>query len=188
MLGPDVDNLMLVTLGTSVLMMVIVLGGSLAMYARYYRRVPANQALIVTTPAGPRVAMSGGGILVYPVINSAEVIDLSFRALTIDLKGVKTKDDVRVDVTAAFRLRVGATAEDILTVGRTVGCARAIDPTALRELFGSRCTNALTAAVRATRHADLRVELEDRALQELGSDLSGYVADGLGIESVEKVD
>lgn len=118
--------------------------GMLLLAARFYRRVKANEALVVTTPSGTRVHRNGA--VVYPRINTAEIVDLSEKVITITRSGrdaLGTKDGARVDIEVTFALHVKETTEDIIRAATKVGAARIADPKALGELFDARLGQAV---------------------------------------------
>jgi hypothetical protein len=104
--------------------------GVFAIVARFYRQVEQGKALIVNTMASePKVLFTGG--VVYPVVNRAEVMDLSVKTIDIDRRGKEgliCNDNIRADINVTFFVRVNKTRDDVLKVAQSIGCARASDP------------------------------------------------------------
>src|SRR5215212_5359845 len=115
----------------------VVLLGMLALLARFYRQVEQGRALIINTvKKEPVVAFTGA--VVYPIINRAEVMDLSVKTIDIDRRGKEgliCNDNIRADINVTFFVRVNKTVEDVLKVAQSIGCARASDHGTLKELF-----------------------------------------------------
>lgn len=165
--------------------------GTVAVIATSYRRVEQGQALIVSGLRGePRVAR--GGAMVYPLLQRAERIDLSVRKLVIERAGahaLSCRDNIRADVRAAFFLRVGGSAEEILQVARSVGSERASRPETLEELFAAKLADALASVARQLDFEQLLSERElfrDRVIEVIGRDLGGFVLDGVALERLEQ--
>ena len=75
--------------------------------------------------AEPVVAFTGA--VVYPIINRAEVMDLSVKTIDIDRRGKEgliCNDNIRADINLTFFVRVNKTVEDVLKVAQSIGCAR----------------------------------------------------------------
>lgn len=165
--------------------------GTVAVIATSYRRFAQGQALIVSGLRGePRVAL--GGAMVYPLLQRAEVLDLSVRKLVIEragARGLVCHDNIRADVRAAFFLRVGGAAEDVLAVARSVGCERAARQETLEELFAAKFADALASVARQLDFEQLLSERElfrDKVIEVIGRDLGGFVLDGLALEQLEQ--
>ena len=103
----------------------VLLLGTLAMVARFYRQVEQGRALIVNTMRHePVVAFTGA--IVVPIINRAEVMDLSVKTIDIDRRGKEgliCNDNIRADINVTFFVRVNKTRDDVLKVAQSLGCA-----------------------------------------------------------------
>jgi uncharacterized membrane protein YqiK len=161
------------------------------MLGRLIVRVPQGKALVVNrVRAEPTVHFSD--TVVLPIVNRAELIDVSVVPITIVRRGRESifcRDDERADMEVTFYLRVNPTAEDVLRVARSVGCARAATPEAMRQLFEARFTHAMQTVVRALTFAECLTErerLKDQIIQIVGSDLEGYVLSDLAIGTFDR--
>ena len=70
------------------------------------------------------------GAVVYPIINRAEIMDLSVKTIDIDRRGKEgliCNDNIRADIKVTFFVRVNKTVDDVLKVAQSIGCARASD-------------------------------------------------------------
>ncbi|HEY0133405.1 MAG TPA: SPFH domain-containing protein [Nannocystis sp.] len=178
-----------IILTVTVAVTALVLGLNFAMIARWYRRVPANAVLVVTSQQGVRVLRRGGVVL--PIIHGAESLDLGPR--TIDIRrvgreGIVCRDNIRVDVTATFTLAVRDSVEDITKIARSIGCAGASDPEVLRKLFTVRLEDAVREVLRNHDYAkilSLRSELRDQILDNLGEAIDGFELKAVALGPLE---
>lgn len=158
---------------------------------RCWRPVTSGQALIIHRTQGePRVSRTGA--LVLPIIQRAEVLDLSVRAIVIERRGKEgatCADGLRAEVKVTFLARVNDTTEDILRVARTIGCARAAEPATLDELFGAKFAEAIKTVTARLEFEELylrRDAFKDAVMQQIGPDLNGYVLDDAAIDYLEQ--
>ncbi len=179
---------LLVVLGGVTLLAVVALGVTVA---ASHRRVEQGKALIVSGLRGePRVSFTGA--LVIPILERAEVLDLSVKRLVIERTGVHglvCHDNIRADVRAAFFLRVSQIREDVLKVARSLGCARASQQETLEELFAAKLADALASVARQLDFEQLLSEREhfrDMVIEVIGRDLNGFVLDDLALERLEQ--
>jgi uncharacterized membrane protein YqiK len=183
-------NEQLMIISAAVGAMFIIMIGMLVMFKSFFVRVKPNEALIVTTPNGKRVFPTGG--MVFPIMQSAEPIDLSIKTLRIERRAANallTKDDERVEVDIVVTMRVNQTNEDMLKVAERIGCAKTYEQKTIEDLFTASFTSAVLEVVRYFTANDLdrnRSEAEDKILQVIGSDLQGYVIEKLALERVAK--
>jgi len=164
--------------------------GVALLVTRLRRRVDRGVAIVIHRAGRTRVSFDD--VLVWPVLERAETVDLALRTVELDHRGkdgLRCRDAIRVDLTLVFHLRVNRCAEDVLRVADTVGCARASDPQMLRELFAARFTEASKVVARRRDFDDLhddRLRFKDELLATIGRDLNGYVLDDLAITHLEQ--
>ena len=165
--------------------------GFLAMVARFYRQVEQGRALIVNTMRSePVVAFTGA--IVIPIINRAEVMDLSVKTIDIDRRGKEgliCNDNIRADINVTFFVRVNKTRDDVLKVAQSLGCARASDGKALEELFTAKFAEALKTVGKHFNFDQLytkRDEFKDKIIEVIGKDLNGFVLDDAAIDYLEQ--
>jgi uncharacterized membrane protein YqiK len=101
-IGPEVHGMRweLMLAGGGFVLMLLFVG----MVARCYRRVEQGKALIVTG-LGPEPRVSLTGALVYPILQKAEVLDISVKKIVIELIGPRAlicRDDIRANLEASF--------------------------------------------------------------------------------------
>jgi uncharacterized membrane protein YqiK len=170
---------------------VFVLFGLLALLARFYRQVDQGRALVINTMrSDPVVAFTGA--VVYPIINRAEVMDLSVKTIDIDRRGKEgliCNDNIRADINVTFFVRVNKTVDDVLKVAQSIGCQRASDPKALETLFTSKFAEALKTVGKHFNFEELytkRDAFKDKIIEVIGKDLNGFILDDAAIDYLEQ--
>ena len=87
---------------------IVVLFGIFATLSRFYHKVEQGHALIINPFKGePKVTFTGG--LVLPIINKAELMDISIKTIEIDRsgdQGLICADNIRADIKVKFFVRV----------------------------------------------------------------------------------
>nr|WP_011922895.1 SPFH domain-containing protein [Pseudomonas fluorescens]CAM96118.1 conserved hypothetical protein [Pseudomonas fluorescens SBW25] len=174
-----------------VLVIVVLLVGSLAMFKAFYRKVDQGIALIVNDLSSqPKVHFTGA--MVYPIIYRAE--EMPLRLVPIELsrrakEGLICKDNLRADIDVVFYVRVNESADDVLKVAKAVGVQRASDPKAIRELFQAKFSEALKSVGRQHDLLDLfqnRLNFRDDIVAAIGKDLNGYALEDVAIDHLEQ--
>src|SRR5687768_14362469 len=152
---------------------------------KLYRKASANMAYVKTGMGGAAVIMDGGR-LILPVIHQIIPASLETMGLNVERRGTHaliTKDNLRVDLSAEFYIKVQANRDDILQAARSLG-GRNVQPEAVSELVQEKLVSALRT-VAATK--DL-VELHSKR-DEFASSVQEIVqhdlaSNGLSLESV----
>ncbi|MBK6919189.1 MAG: hypothetical protein IPH07_17475 [Deltaproteobacteria bacterium] len=177
----------LVAIGVGVIFLVFLV----ALIAKFYRQVDQGKALIVNT-MGKEPIVTFTGRTVVPVINRAEVMDISVKTIEIartGKDGLICADNIRADIKVTFFVRVNKTVEDVLKVAQTIGCVRASDPETLETLFSAKFSEALKTVGKRLDFEELytkRHEFKDQILTVIGQDLNGYVLDDCAIDYLEQ--
>ncbi|WP_425394836.1 flotillin family protein [Chondromyces crocatus] len=165
--------------------------GTLLIVAKFYRQVEQGRALIINTmKTEPIVTFTGK--VVYPIINKAEIMDISVKTVEIDRRGKEgliCKDNIRADIKVTFFVRVNKTQEDVLKVAQAIGCARASDHKTLEDLFTAKFSEALKTVGKRLNFEDLykeRQQFKDDIIDVIGKDLNGFVLDDAAIDYLEQ--
>ena len=181
------NQLMLV--GFGILGLVVL--GILVLIARCWRQVAQGQAMIINRMAAePKVTFSGA--VVYPIINKAEIMDLSVKTIDVARKGkdgLICADNIRADIKVTFFVRVNKTVDDVLRVAQSIGCARASQQTTLEELFAAKFSEALKTVGKKMEFEQLYTQrdvFKDQIISVIGKDLNGYVLDDAAIDYLEQ--
>ncbi len=180
MLG--VDLMSILTLGAIVLVGLFTIG---LIFARLYHRASKERAFVRTGLGGQKVVMDGGAV-VLPIFH--EVIPVNMNTLKLEVMRNKaesliTKDRMRVDIVAAFFVRVIPSMEGIANAAQTLG-QRTLHPDALSELVEDKFVDALrsTAATMTMQQLqDQRPEFVQGVQSAVSEDLT---KNGLELESV----
>ena len=180
MLGGDLMSTL--TLGLIVLVGLFTIG---LIFARLYHRASKERAFVRTGLGGQKVVMDGGAV-VLPIFH--ETIPVNMNTLKLEVMRNKaesliTKDRMRVDIVAAFFVRVIPSQEGIANAAQTLG-QRTLHPDALRELVEDKFVDALrsTAATMTMQQLqDQRPEFVQGVQSAVSEDLT---KNGLELESV----
>jgi uncharacterized membrane protein YqiK len=178
--GSDITSLLV--LGGVVLIGLFTIG---LIFARLYHRASKERAFVRTGLGGQKVVKDGGAI-VLPVFH--EVIPVNMNTLKLEVMRNKaesliTKDRMRVDIVAAFFVRVIPSQEGIANAAQTLG-QRTLHPDALKELVEDKFVDALrsTAATMTMQQLqDQRPEFVQGVQNAVSEDLT---KNGLELESV----
>lgn len=169
---------------------VVILIGILSLFARMWRKAVQGEALISTGVGGTRVGFSG--MLVFPVLQKLEIMDITLKTVNISRMGkdgLICKDNMRADIKVSFFIRVNKTREDVIHVAQSIGCKRASDTEQLEILFDAKFSEALKTVGKHFDFVELynsRSTFKEKILEEIGTDLNGYVLDDCAIDYVEQ--
>jgi flotillin len=168
----------------------VVIIGMFALIARFYRKVEQGQAIIRNGMGGTKVAFTG--MVVVPIAHIVEYMDISVNRLEVSRMakdGLVCKDNMRADIQVNFFIRVNKTVEDVIQVATTIGCERASDINAIRELFDAKFSEALKTVGRQfdfVQLYDSRESFRDEIIKIIGTDLNGYVLEDAAIDHLEQ--
>jgi len=164
----------------------------LAALKAFWRMVDQGQVLIVNSirSAEPRVCFTGS--LVWPVIERAEVMDISVKTIEVDRQGINgliCQDNIRADIKVTFFVRINKTNEDVIRVATTVGVARASDRKTLEDLFQAKFSEALKTVGKRMLFIQLyneRDQFKEEIIKVIGRDLNGYCLEDVAIDFLEQ--
>jgi uncharacterized membrane protein YqiK len=166
-------------------LVILVVVAAVVIFTRLYRRAAANLAFVRTGSGGAKV-IKDSGKLVVPVMHQVIPVSLETMRLNVERRGTHaliTKDNLRVDLSAEFYIKVQANDEDILQAARSLG-GRSVQPDAVSELVQEKLVSALrTVAATKDLHElhSKRDEFATSVQQIVTHDLS---SNGLSLESV----
>lgn len=164
--------------------------GTAFVISRFYRQVDQGKALIVNRGGGPQVHFTG--TTVWPIINRAEMMDISVKTIDIDRRGkdgLICADNIRADIKVTFFVRVNKTPEDVLKVAQAIGTQRASAQETLDELFSAKFSEALKTVGKRLQFEELytkREQFKDELIEVIGRDLNGYILDDAAIDYLEQ--
>lgn len=174
-------QVLLSLMGAAVLIMVAVA----AVVTRLYRKASANMAFVRTGMGGARVVRDGGTVVV-PVVHQVIPVSLETMRLNVERRGAHaliTKDNLRVDLSAEFYIKVQAKTEDILQAARSLG-GRNVKPDAVSELVQEKLVSALRTVAATKDLVELHSKRDEfaSAVQEIV--IHDLAHNGLTLESV----
>ena len=178
-----------ITLFLLVLAVVVVLG-MLVFFIKMYQKAVQGEALVRTGSGDVKVSFSG--IMVVPVLHKLEVMDITLKSMEISRvgkDGLVCRDNLRADIKVSFFIRVNKTREDVVHVAQSIGCNRASDPQELQMLFDAKFSEALKTVGKHFEFVELynsRAQFKDKILEEIGTDLNGYILDDCAIDYLEQ--
>ena len=159
---------------------------------KYYRVVGPDKAIVRSGARGVRV-VNGGGMMVIPLFQQYEMMDLSLKCIEIARKGSEgliCKDNIRADIKVAFFVRVNNNSpKEMKEVAQSIGAKRCSELNTLRELFDAKFSEALKTVGKQFDFVDLydqRDKFKEGILKVIGTDLNGYVLDDAAIDYLEQ--
>ena len=181
------DNLFIIILQIAIPTFVLLLGlvAIGIVFARLYHRASKEIAFVRTGLGGQRVVMDGGAI-VLPIFH--EIIPVNMNTLKLEVsrreaQSLITLDRMRVDVAAAFFVRVKLVQESVSTAAQTLG-RKTMEPIELRNLVEDKFVDSL----RATAATMTMKELQDKRREFVQAVQNAVAEDleknGLELESV----
>src|SRR5688500_18742160 len=181
---PEMDmTARLVSTAVGVVLLTVVLVATLIM--RLYRKASANMAFVRTGMGGVRV-IRDGGTLVIPVVHQITPVSLETMRLNVERRGphaLITKDNLRVDLSAEFYIKVQANGDDILQAARSLG-GRNVQPEAVSELVQEKLVSALRTVAATKDLVELHAKRDEfaSAVQQIVT--HDLASNGLTLESV----
>ena len=154
-------------------------------FARLYKRASKETAFVRTGLGGQKVIINGGA-LVLPIFH--EIIPVNMNTLKLEVSRKEDQslialDRMRVDVAAAFFVRVKQMAESVSTAAQTLG-RKTMEPQQLKVLVEDKFVDAL----RATAATMTMQELQDKRREFVQAVQNAVAEDleknGLELESV----
>src|SRR5215210_3562225 len=152
---------------------------------RLYRKASANMAFVRTGMGGARVVRDGG-TLVVPVVHQVIPVSLETMRLNVERRGVHaliTKDNLRVDLSAEFYIKVQANTDDILQAARSLG-GRNVHPDAVSELVQEKLVSALRTVAATKELVELHAKRDEFASAVQAIVTHDLASNGLTLESV----
>lgn len=168
-------------MGVTILLVVTII----AVITRLYRKTSASMAFVRTGMGGVKVVQDGG-TLVIPVVHQVISVSMETMRLNVERRGphaLITKDNLRVDLSAEFYIKVQATSDDILQAARSLG-DRNVQPEQVSELVEDKLVSALRTVAATKDLVELHSKRDEfaSAVQEIVT--HDLASNGLTLESV----
>lgn len=129
-------------------------------------------------------------VFVWPIIMKAEEISTTIQTVQVGRSGDNgyyCRDNIKVEATMTFSIRVNPDKRDILKVVQNVGAARATCVETLTALFGARFSEAAATAFKQQDFEELmgdRERLRHHIIDIIGADLDGFILDDMSIDHI----
>jgi uncharacterized membrane protein YqiK len=154
-------------------------------FTRLYKKASANMAYVRTGMGGARVIKDNGKVVV-PVLHQVIPVSLETMRLNVERRGphaLITKDNLRVDLSAEFYIKVQANTDDILQAARSLG-GRNVKSDAVSELVQEKLVSALRTVAATKDLVELHAKRDEfaSAVQEIVT--HDLASNGLTLESV----
>src|SRR4051812_20430745 len=183
-LPPEVP--MAAKVASSIVGMVILMAiAAIAVYTRLYRKASANMAYVKTGMGGADVIMDAGRVIL-PVVHQVIPVSLETMRLNVERRGTHaliTKDNLRVDLSAEFYIKVQPNREDILQAARSLG-GRNVQPDAVSELVQEKLVSALRTVAATKDLVELHAKRDEFASAVQAIVIHDLAHNGLTLESV----
>lgn len=179
----EIANLIQIGVLAGIILFVIVVFGIIL--ARLYKRSTKEVAFVRTGLGGQKVIMDGGA-LVLPVFHELVMVNMNTLKLEVmrrEKESLITRDRMRVDVTAAFFVRVKQTVEAVSTAAQTLG-ARTLNPNELKILVEDKFVDSLRATAATMSIQELQDKRRDFVLAVQNAVAEDLEKNGLELESV----
>ncbi|KPF69458.1 hypothetical protein IP84_06380 [beta proteobacterium AAP99] len=154
-------------------------------FARLYKRSTKETAFVRTGLGGQKVIMDGGAI-VLPIFHERVLVNMNTLKLEVERRereSLITKDRMRVDVTAAFFVRVKQTEEAVSIAAQTLG-ARTMSPDELKALVEDKFVDSLRATAATMTIQELQDKRRDFVQAVQNAVAEDLEKNGLELESV----
>ena len=173
-------NLFFTIIGSVVALIVIFL----LVYRSFYKKAPADAALVISGGRKKRVVF--GGTLINPITNTHQLISLNTLQLPVERTGqgaLITKDSLRVDIEAQFYVKIEPNEQDVLKAVASLG-DKTLTPEAVNKLLEGKLVGVLRSVAATMDLQELhekRQEFSDQVQEACRDDLE---QNGFKLESV----
>ena len=160
-------------------------------FTKFYQKPGPEEAIVKTGLFGLKV-QTGNGMIVIPLLQEAQRMDLSVKRIEIAREsedGLICQDNIRADIRVAFYVRVNNADADIKQVAEMISPHRASEIVQLRELFEAKFSEALKTVGKQFDFVNLytdRDNFRDEIINVIGTDLNGYRLDNCHIDYLEQ--
>jgi uncharacterized membrane protein YqiK len=168
-------------MGNLVLSALVVFLILLVVFAKFYHRSSKDVAFVRTGFGGEKIVLTGGALAI-PIIH--QITPVSMSSMRLDVvralqHALITKDYMRVDIEAAFYVRVVGTKQAVALAAQTLG-ARTLNPLSIKELLEGKLVDAVRAAV--TEMTLDQLHSDSRSFIERARSLVGEATTSNGLE------
>ena len=173
-------NLFITVVGSVVALIVIFL----LIYRSFYKKAPADSALVISGGRKKRVVF--GGTLINPLTNTSQLISLNTLQLPVERTGqaaLITRDSLRVDLEAQFYVKIEPHEQDVLKAVASLG-DKTLTPSEVNKLLEGKLVGVLRSVAATMDLQELhekRQQFSDQVQEACRDDLE---QNGFKLESV----
>ncbi len=173
-------NLFITIVGSALALIVIFL----LVYRSFYKKAPADSALVISGGRKKRVIF--GGSLINPLTNTTQLISLNTLQLPVERTGqaaLITKDSLRVDLEAQFYVKIEPHEQDVLKAVASLG-DKTLTPSEVNKLLEGKLVGVLRSVAATMDLQELhekRQQFSDQVQEACRDDLE---QNGFKLESV----
>src|SRR5437764_1283106 len=174
-------RIVITVVGVGVVMLTLIM----LVISKLYRKASANMAFVRTGMGGAK-PIKDGGTLVIPVVHQVIPVSLETMRLNVERRGphaLITKDNLRVDLSAEFYIKVQANTDDIIQAARSLG-GRSVQPQAVSELVEDKLVSALRTVAATKDLVELHSKRDEFASAVQAIVIHDLAHNGLTLESV----
>lgn len=156
----------------------------LLVYKSFYKKAPADSALVISGGRKKRVVF--GGSLINPITNTSQLISLNTLQLPVERTGqaaLITKDSLRVDLEAQFYVKIEPNEQDVLKAVASLG-DKTLTPSEVNRLLEGKLVGVLRSVAATMDLQELhekRQQFSDQVQEACRDDLE---QNGFKLESV----
>ena len=172
-------------MGNLVLIFLVLLLILIILFSKFYQRSSKDVAFVRTGMGGERIVLTSGAMAI-PIIHQVTPVNMNTLRLNVERsndKGLITSDKMRIDIQAAFYVRVKGDKDGVALAAQTLG-ARTLNPQSIQELLEGKFVDAIRTVVSSMTLEELHSEAKDftdRAAKLVDDVLT---KNGLELESV----
>lgn len=173
-------NLFVTVVGSVIALLVVFL----LVYRSFYKKAPADSALVISGGRKKRVIF--GGSLINPLTNTSQLISLNTLQLPVERTGqaaLITKDSLRVDLEAQFYVKIEPNEQDVLRAVASLG-EKTLTPSEVNNLLEGKLVGVLRSVAATMDLQELhekRQQFSDQVQEACRDDLE---QNGFKLESV----
>ena len=175
------DANLFITIVGSVLALLVIF---LLVYRSFYKKAPADSALVISGGRKKRAVF--GGSLINPLTNTSQLISLNTLQLPVERTGqaaLITKDSLRVDLEAEFYVKIEPNEQDVLKAVASLG-DKTLTPAEVNKLLEGKLVGVLRSVAATMDLQELhekRQQFSDQVQEACRDDLE---QNGFKLESV----
>ena len=173
-------NLFFTIVGSIIALLVVFL----LIYRSFYKKAPADSALVISGGRKKRVVF--GGSLINPITNTSQLISLNTLQLPVERTGqaaLITRDSLRVDLEAQFYVKIEPNEQDVLKAVASLG-EKTLTPAEVNNLLEGKLVGVLRSVAATMDLQELhekRQQFSDQVQEACRDDLE---QNGFKLESV----